>query len=104
MERKKEKTTSYNLGFNLSDANSVLVKYDGRSTVGEGVVSLLEGYPMNTIWGYETDGYWKSKEDVIRNWAIDREFTPEMDADTREKELRGWKRAVAATFGWAKED
>ena len=53
----------YNLGFNLSDANSVLVKYDGRSTVGEGVVSLLEGYPMNTIWGYKTDGYWSSREE-----------------------------------------
>lgn len=53
----------YNVSFNLSDANSVLTRYDGRSVVSEGVVSLLEGYPMNTIWGYKTDGYWGSKEE-----------------------------------------
>jgi len=54
---------AYNVGFNLSDANSILTKYDGRSTVNEGVVSLLEGYPMNTIWGYRTDGFWSSAEE-----------------------------------------
>lgn len=53
----------YNVGLNLSDSNSILEKYDGRSTVSEGIVSLLEGYPMNTIWGYKTDGYWASKEE-----------------------------------------
>ena len=48
-------------------------------------------------------GYWNSKADVIKNWAIDKEFEPEMDAETREKELKGWKKAVKTTFGWAKE-
>ena len=47
-------------------------------------------------------GYWKGKEDVIKNWAIDREFEPAMDKETREKELAGWKKAVESTFGWAK--
>ncbi len=48
-------------------------------------------------------GYWSSKEDVIKNWAIDREFKPEMADDVREKELKGWSKAVKATFGWAKD-
>ncbi len=47
-------------------------------------------------------GYWQGKEDVIKNWAIDREFEPAMDKETREKELAGWKKAVESTFGWAK--
>ena len=47
-------------------------------------------------------GYWKGKEDVIKNWAIDRKFEPAMDKETREKELAGWKKAVESTFGWAK--
>ena len=48
-------------------------------------------------------GYWTSKDDVIKNWAIDREFLPDMAADVRDKELKGWKKAVKTTFGWAKE-
>ncbi len=48
-------------------------------------------------------GYWSSKEDVIQNWAVDREFKPEMEDDTRTKALKGWAQAVAATRGWAKE-
>ena len=47
-------------------------------------------------------GYWKSKEDVIENWQIDRTFTPEMDEDTRSSLLAGWKKAVGAVRGWAK--
>lgn len=48
-------------------------------------------------------GYWDSKEDVIRNWSIDRKFTPAMDEAERGKQLRGWEQAVAATRGWARE-
>ena len=47
-------------------------------------------------------GYWKSKEDVIANWSIDREFEPEIDDATRTKELAGWAQAVKSTLGWAK--
>ena len=47
-------------------------------------------------------GFWKSKEDVIRNWTLDRTFEPKMDEKTREEELKGWKHAVSATLGWAK--
>jgi glycerol kinase len=48
-------------------------------------------------------GYWSGKEDVIKNWAIDKEFKPEMADDVRAKEIKGWNQAVKATFGWAKE-
>ena len=49
-------------------------------------------------------GYWKSKEDVIKNWAIDRTFTPEMGDIERDQKLTGWHRAVKCAFGWARED
>jgi glycerol kinase len=48
-------------------------------------------------------GFWDSKQDFIKNWAIDREFKPQMDEATRAKELKGWKQAVNSTLGWAKE-
>ena len=47
-------------------------------------------------------GFWAGKEDVIKNWAIDREFKPEMDVATRAAEIKGWKQAVNSTLGWAK--
>ncbi len=47
--------------------------------------------------------YWNSKEDVIANWAIDKKFEPTMDADTREALLKGWKKAVKLSYGWAKD-
>lgn len=49
-------------------------------------------------------GYWKSKEDVIKNWAIDRTFTPSIADDEREKMIRGWNKAVKCSYGWAKEE
>ena len=49
-------------------------------------------------------GFWTGKEDVIRNWAVEREFVPAMTEAEREKELKGWRQAVRTTFGWAKEN
>lgn len=47
-------------------------------------------------------GFWGSKEDVVRNWSIDREFMPMMGDEERTKELAGWHQAVESTRGWAK--
>ena len=49
--------------FNISDSQNKLVEYDGADVISAGNVSLLEGYAMNTIWGYKTDGYWSSLEE-----------------------------------------
>jgi len=49
-------------------------------------------------------GYWASKEDVIKNWAIDRVFDPEIGEEERTQRLKGWDKAVKCSFGWAKED
>lgn len=49
-------------------------------------------------------GYWKSKEDVIKNWQIDKVFEPECAEEKRERRIRGWNKAVKYAYGWAKED
>ena len=49
-------------------------------------------------------GYWRSKEEVIKNWQIDRVFKPEMEEKDRLACLNGWQRAVKYSYGWAKED
>lgn len=48
--------------------------------------------------------YWASKEDVIKNWAIDRTFTPSIGKDERDAMVKGWNKAVKCSYGWAKED
>jgi len=47
-------------------------------------------------------GFWKDKEDVKKNWQIDKVFRSEMETSEREKEIRGWNQAVKSTFGWDK--
>ena len=49
-------------------------------------------------------GYWKSKEDVLNNWAIDRVFGPKIMPAERDRKVAGWNRAVKCTYGWAKEE
>lgn len=49
-------------------------------------------------------GYWASKDDVIKNWEIDRVFEPAISAEERESRVKGWNKAVKCSYGWAKED
>ena len=47
-------------------------------------------------------GYWADKEDVVKNWAIDREFVPEIPEEERQAMVKGWSRAVKCAYGWGK--
>ncbi len=46
-------------------------------------------------------GYWQGLDDVRRNWALDREFSPSMGADAREHGYKGWRKAVTRSLAWA---
>jgi len=39
-------------------------------------------------------GVWSSKEDVAKHWKQEREFTPQLDAETRNQHMAEWKAAV----------
>jgi glycerol kinase len=45
-------------------------------------------------------GFWKDQEDVRRNWALDRQFKPAMEADKRQQLYTRWKKAVARSLDW----
>ena len=49
-------------------------------------------------------GYWKSREDIVRNWSVGRIFEPRLSRGERENKLRGWHKAVKSAQGWARED
>lgn len=48
-------------------------------------------------------GFWKSPDELARQWAIDRTFEPRMSADQREHLYTGWKRAVERSLGWTQD-
>ncbi len=49
-------------------------------------------------------GYWKSKQDVVNNWAIDKVFGPQITPVERDKKVAGWNKAVKCSYGWAKDE
>lgn len=54
---------NYWVGVNVSDSQNKLVKYEGKTSLGPGVNSFIEGQPINTIWGYKTDGLFQSDQE-----------------------------------------
>ncbi len=49
-------------------------------------------------------GYWKSQDEVLENWSINRVFEPQLDLEARDKKIKGWKKAVKYAFDWAKDE
>ncbi|WP_018682408.1 glycerol kinase GlpK [Actinokineospora enzanensis] len=49
-------------------------------------------------------GYWAGEDDIRANWAQDKEWTPAMAQDARDRTYRRWKKAVTRTFDWVDED
>lgn len=46
-------------------------------------------------------GFWESLSELEQNWGVDRIFSPQWDAERREKGYAGWKRAIEKAKGWA---
>lgn len=49
-------------------------------------------------------GYFENKEEIIGNWQLDKEFNSNISVKTREKMVKGWKKAVKCALIWAEED
>ncbi len=49
-------------------------------------------------------GYWRSAEEISRNWSVDRSYRPAITEDERAKRLRGWNKAVRCAYHWALDE
>jgi glycerol kinase len=49
-------------------------------------------------------GFWKNLDDLRANWQEDSRWEPKMDATTRDRLVRNWKKAVTKTFDWVDTD
>ena len=45
-------------------------------------------------------GYWSNLDDLRQNWGVSQTWTPSMEAETRTKLYKGWKKAIERSFGW----
>lgn len=45
-------------------------------------------------------GFWEDQADVARNWAIDREFEPDLADGRREEDYARWQKALAKSLDW----
>ncbi len=49
-------------------------------------------------------GFWKDVDEIQKNWKQERVFSPSVTEEKRKKLLKGWKKAVACIFQWAKDE
>lgn len=45
-------------------------------------------------------GLWQGTDELADKFAVDKEFIPQMNQDTRDTLYRGWKKAVARSLDW----
>ncbi|MEW4285519.1 glycerol kinase GlpK [Priestia koreensis] len=45
-------------------------------------------------------GYWKDKEEIAKQWNMEKSFDPDMEEEKREELYSGWKKAVQATMAF----
>jgi glycerol kinase len=45
-------------------------------------------------------GFWNNQEEISKQWAVDKTFTPKMNKETRNSLYNGWKRAVNAAMAF----
>jgi glycerol kinase len=48
-------------------------------------------------------GYWKSIDEIQKQWQVDRAFTSLMNEEKRNKLIKEWQKAVRAALNWAGE-
>ena len=101
-----------------SGVNLAALKVDGGASANNLLMQMqadISGAPVNRPMCVETTamgaaylaglavGYWASKDDVIKNWAIDRTFEPAISEEDRAARCKGWNKAVKCSYGWAKD-
>ncbi|MBA1158149.1 glycerol kinase GlpK [Microvirga mediterraneensis] len=46
-------------------------------------------------------GFWSGTDELVRNWAVDRRWTPDMASSRREQLNAVWDKAIARSLDWA---
>ena len=63
------------------------------------IVSETTALGVAYLAGLAVD-YWHDTNDVASNWALDREFAPQMEASEADQRYAVWKQAVERVCNW----
>lgn len=89
-----------------ASANSFLMQFQA-DMIGKSVYrpECIETTALGAAYlaGLAT-GYWASREEIVANWKLDREFQAHMEEEERNTRRKGWKRAVKCALAWAGDD
>lgn len=55
---------SYNISFNIGDSRNKLIAMEGATTWAAGKVATRVGYPINSYFLYQTDGFFQSQAEL----------------------------------------
>lgn len=95
------------------------LKVDGGATANDFLMQFqanILGVPVDRPSTIETTalgaaylaglavGYWKDREDIDSNWAVDRRFDAYYDVNKRSEKYNGWKKAVSKAMHWVDVD
>lgn len=83
------KPLEYNIGFNLSDYKSIITRYDNKDKTF--AKSYYEGMELGEIWGFVTDGLFKTDEEA-------QAYADEVDLSYMESGLTGGWQAGDVKF------
>lgn len=59
----------YDVSVNMSDAKNKLVSMEGVGVYGAGLNGTVQGYPLNSYFLYQTDGFFANEEEVTAYYA-----------------------------------
>jgi glycerol kinase len=45
-------------------------------------------------------GYWRNRDDLVSNWAVDKRWKPQMAQSTRDALFNSWQKAVGRSLDW----
>jgi glycerol kinase len=61
--------------------------------------TILETTALGAAWlAAQASGIWPDQKGFAKTWALDRRFSPKMDAKSRASALKGWSDAVRRTL------
>jgi glycerol kinase len=49
-------------------------------------------------------GYWRNREDLVSNWAVDKRWTPQMPQARRSALYASWQKAVTRSLDWLDQE
>jgi glycerol kinase len=62
--------------------------------------TILETTALGAAWlAAQADGVWTDQKGFAKSWALERRFTPNIDAKIRAAKLKGWAKAIRQTLG-----